>query len=142
MDSNLHRMERRPNNPAIHGAMSLRSSVPLAGNSRGLAAGSILYTLWFGLENQAAEPEWNVDAEVQNLKLVLEAARAEAAEWNLHQVQLWDPSPLVAEWVAKTGIPHRAEERTEESLGCLRWYGSSGGEDSVEWVYNEKYAWC
>ena len=108
------------------------------------ASGNTLYILRLGIESQFGDTDRrDVDVEMENLKLVLQAAQTEASEWNLHQVQLWDPSPEVAEWIVKTGIPHRAEVRTQESLGCLQWYGNGGSkEGDVDWLYNEKYAWC
>lgn len=108
------------------------------------ASGNTLYILRLGIESQFTDTAGgNVDAQIENLKLILLAAQAEAAEWNLQQIQLWDPSPLVSGWIARTGVPHRAETRTEESLGCLQWYGVDGSrDDNVDWLYNEKYAWC
>lgn len=106
------------------------------------ATGNTLYILRLGIESRLTDTAQRFeDAEVENLKLVLRAAQAEAAEWNLQQIQLWDPSPLVAEWVAKAGIPYRSVKRTETSLGCLQWYGK-GKEDEIDWLHNEKYAWC
>lgn len=104
----------------------------------GNAAQNVLYILRLGME---VIGDGNEDEDVvRNLGLVLHAAMVEANEWNLHHVQLWDPSSVVARLVQKTGIPYRAETRTNESLGCLRWYGRE--DEEVEWLYNEKYAWC
>lgn len=110
----------------------------------GTSGRNVLYILRLVLEARLPDAaRQDADVEIQNLKLVLEAARAEAAEWDIPQVQLWDPSPVVAGWVEKTGITHRAVNRTGDSLACLRWYGGGSEKgDAVEWVYNEKYAWC
>lgn len=40
-------------------------------------------------------------------------------------------------------IPHRKVEREKDSIASLLWYGEgSGKEDTLEWIGNEKYAWC
>lgn len=108
------------------------------------ASGNTLYILRLGVEDQRdGMTQSGVDVQVENLRLVLEAARAEAFEWDLQTIQLWDPSPTVTEWIERTGIPHRAEKRTEEGIGCLRWYGKGEGKQhEIDWLYNEKYAWC
>ena len=107
------------------------------------ASGNTLYILRLVFEDQTGDTDrQDIDGRVESLKVLVQAAQAEAAEWNLHQVVLWDPSPVVAECIAKTGIPHQVETRTEESLGCLQWYGNEESKDDVHWLYNEKYAWC
>lgn len=78
-----------------------------------------------------------------NLKAVIEAAQAEAAEWKLSFVNLWDPSSSVQELIKRTAIQHRKVDREDESIASLRWYGKgSGKEDMLDWVANEKFAWC
>jgi hypothetical protein len=80
---------------------------------------------------------------VQHLRAILEAAQAEAAEWHLDVVQLWDPSPLVLDLLPDTGIEYEVVERQNESIASLFWYNESGQKaDTLPlWVNNEHYAW-
>ena len=69
------------------------------------------------------------------------AAQTEAAQWDMKEVQLWNPgsSALAAAQIldAKATVEHREKE----SITSLLWYGGGSWED-VEWVCNEKYGWC
>lgn len=83
------------------------------------------------------------DSQVEQMRAILQTARAEAAEWKLHRVMLWDPTSLVLELVRRTGIQHRRIEREHEGIASLLWYGEGNGkEDTLEWLGNEKYGWC
>lgn len=83
------------------------------------------------------------EKQVDHLRAVIETAQGEAAEWKLSSVHLWDPSSLVQEWIEKSSVRHCKVDREDESIASLLWYGNgSGREDMLEWVANEKYAWC
>lgn len=104
------------------------------------ASMNTLYILRLVFENEA---RWESDLQVKALRAVLLASQAEAAQWGLHSVKLWGPSTAVQEMVKRTGIKYRHEDREKEGICSLRWYGEgSSQEDEVEWVGNEKYAWC
>lgn len=75
------------------------------------------------------------------LHKIIDAARREAAEWHVGSVHLWDPSFLVRELVQEGGLEYEYVERDTESIPSLMWYGPGDGKD-IEWVANEKYAWC
>ena len=124
------------------------------GDPESASSGNTLYILRLVIENQG---NWHIllpDREVRydpgylrlqaaQLKTVLQAAQAEAAQWNLSSVNLWNPSPLVQELIERTGLQHCKVEREEESIASLLWYeGRSDEDESVEWIGNEKYAWC
>lgn len=36
---------------------------------------------------------------------------------------------------------YRGRGYASASLGCLQWYGK-GNENEIDWLHNEKYAWC
>ena len=67
-----------------------------------------------------------------NISAVLHTAQNEAAEWNLHQVRLWNPSPELEEAIKhqRIGIAYRRVERDEEEeeggISSLSWYGGDG----------------
>ncbi|KAK2041385.1 hypothetical protein LZ31DRAFT_472603 [Colletotrichum somersetense] len=72
------------------------------------------------------------------IEALLRLARAEAAEWKVNNVELWNPDPRVRALVERAGVPHRFVERETDSIASLMWYG----EGEVEWVLNEKFGWC
>ncbi|KAK1585585.1 uncharacterized protein LY79DRAFT_518626 [Colletotrichum navitas] len=79
------------------------------------------------------------DAFVQDaVEALLRLARAEAAEWRVNNVELWNPDPRVRALVERAGISHEFVERETHSIASLMWYG----EGEVEWVLNEKFGWC
>jgi hypothetical protein len=118
------------------------------------SSGNTLYILRLVIENQAildglslgnklSDSNKPYCVPVEELRAVLQAAQSEAAEWKLQHVKLWDPSPQVEELVKLTGMPHRNEDREEEGICCLQWYGEGDGkEDSLDWIGKEKYSWC
>ncbi|KFY16886.1 hypothetical protein V492_01034 [Pseudogymnoascus sp. VKM F-4246] len=85
---------------------------------------------------------------VQEVVSILRAAQAEAHEWGLGKVVVWNPDERVKE-ACKIIIGKDVEvkNRTEGSVPCLRWNGKDGGgkgevEAGVEWLALEKYCWC
>ena len=78
---------------------------------------------------------------------VLRAAQAEAANWDLKKVVLWNPSPSTLA-ACKLIVAYEevfVRQRIEGSIPCLRWKGEHDGreaEKGVEWVAVEKYSWC
>jgi GNAT superfamily N-acetyltransferase len=125
------------------------------GDPGSASSGNTLYILRLVIENQAVGgsissegTEVMYDArqrELQavQLKAVLESAQCEAAAWNLADVKLWHPTPLIEELIECAGIRYCKVEREQEGIGSLLWFGEgSGRDDTFEWIGNEKYAWC
>ena len=116
------------------------------GDPESTSSENTLYVLRLVIENQgtaSATDAEHGDSQVEQMKAVVQNAQVEAAEWNLHRVMLWDPTPLVLKLVERTAIPHRRIERDHEGIASLLWYGEgSGNEDKLEWLGNEKYGWC
>ncbi|KAH7385734.1 hypothetical protein BKA66DRAFT_461896 [Pyrenochaeta sp. MPI-SDFR-AT-0127] len=77
------------------------------------------------------------------LKAVLQAAQAEAFEWKLDVVVLWDPTPLVCHMLTQMDMNHVVVERDEDSIASGLWYDEKGGicDAAPLWVNNEHYAW-
>lgn len=89
------------------------------------------------------EDETDVEANAAKLKGILEIAQAEAKEWQLGHVELWNPTEVLKQIVMGTGLEHSEVEREEESIASLMWYGEgSGTSDDIHWFGNEKYGWC
>ncbi|KAF2972709.1 hypothetical protein GQX73_g863 [Xylaria multiplex] len=78
------------------------------------------------------------------LEAVLQAAQAEAAEWRLDYVNLWEPSPLVQSLIGQSGLDASWVERQENSIASALWFEEGGDavEEAPSWVNNEHYAWC
>ena len=76
-----------------------------------------------------------------NMQLVIQSAQVEAAKWKFGCVKLWNPSDFVKELATKAGVEFSEVERENECIGSLNWYGP-GDEEKVEWIGNERYAWC
>ncbi|KAK7444943.1 hypothetical protein Landi51_08301 [Colletotrichum acutatum] len=79
------------------------------------------------------------------LKAVLQAAQAEAADWRLDQVQLWDPSPMVKCLLDRSGLDAVYIERQSHSIASLLSFEDGeglGSEDAPILINNEHYAWC
>lgn len=80
---------------------------------------------------------------VQEVVSVLRAAQAEAHEWGLAKVVVWNPDERVKEACKVImGKEVEVKNRTEGSVPCLRWNGKGEVEAGVEWLALEKYCWC
>ncbi|KAL2866451.1 GNAT family N-acetyltransferase [Aspergillus lucknowensis] len=80
---------------------------------------------------------------VEHVRAVLQAARAEAAQWRLGTVKLWSPSKELERLIESGGITFQRRTRIQESIPCLQWYGEGNVlPGTLNWVLNEKYAWC
>ena len=81
--------------------------------------------------------------QADSLIAVLQHAQAEAAEWKLDYVELWEPSSWVQDVITKSSLGHCKVEREEASVASGLWYGENGGcEAPPVWINNEHYAWC
>ncbi|KAL1639149.1 hypothetical protein SLS58_008236 [Diplodia intermedia] len=117
------------------------------------SANNVLYILRLVVEGEGGGEKASVEdqerrAEMRDeqagyLKAVLQAAQAEAAEWSLGCVELWDPTPMVQDMIVQSGMEHSVVEREEDSIASGLWYDEDGGVGPApEWLHNEHYAWC
>ena len=101
-------------------------------------SGNALHILRLVIEDNTSSAE-NAEA----LKSILQVAQAEALECKVSDVQFWNPTEVIKELMQKTGLEWKEEDRQEESIASLMWYGEgSGTSDEIAWVVNEKYGWC
>ncbi|KAJ5893748.1 hypothetical protein N7495_005439 [Penicillium taxi] len=102
---------------------------------------NILYILhWVYDEPKSVEEESSL---VQAIVGILERAQEEAHEWGLSKVEFWNPSPLLQKAVAKLDPNIQLVHREKSSICSLRWTGAEHGlSDDVDWLFNEKFAWC
>lgn len=88
------------------------------------------------------EDETRPDEELAaGLRAVVRTAQAEAAEWNTPEVHVWNPPPRLRGLVEKCGVEHEFVVRDKNSIASLMWHGEEPTVD-VDWVANEKFAWC
>jgi hypothetical protein len=86
------------------------------------------------------------------VKLLFQVAQKEAAASKMLDVHVWNPSDLVtragraiATDDSKGGSPKEVlVHREEESIPSLLWLGHTDSSSTleVEWLANEKFAWC
>ncbi|TVY54596.1 Uncharacterized protein LCER1_G002995 [Lachnellula cervina] len=133
--------------PKIHGAISTGApgsrvrivfSRVFYGPLANAKSGNTLYIL-----RLVVEDETDTDENAQKLKSVLQVAQAEAKEWELESVAAWNVSDVVKGLLKRTGLEYKLVDRENDSITSLMWYGDGQGDSaSVEWVGNEKFAWC
>lgn len=116
--------------------------------------GNVLYILRLVVEgdNSANKPSHNrehwaqeekQERQVESLIAVLRCAQAEAAEWQLDHVKLWEPSSWVRSVITKSNIGyHRVERENDSIASCLWYHDDDEPEVAPVWINNEHYAWC
>lgn len=101
-----------------------------------------LYILRLATEDEGYwKASGKYEAAIASLLLV---AQREAQEWNLEEVEVWNPS---AATLAAAQILHPSAavvRREKESIASLNWYGPHEGPaaESIDWLERDKYVWC
>lgn len=72
---------------------------------------------------------------------LLVVAQAEAGKWGMGEVDIWNPTSCTLAAARMLDSSAQVVHREKESIASLRWYGEKADEQ-VEWMSNEKYAWC
>ncbi|OHE97347.1 lysine acetyltransferase [Colletotrichum orchidophilum] len=96
--------------------------------------GNTMHILRLAIEDETSGDEYVQEA----IEALLRLVRAQAAEWKVNNVEMWNPEPRIRGLIEKAGIPHEFVERENDSIASLMWYGQG----EVEWVLNEKFGWC
>ncbi|KAL2262269.1 hypothetical protein VTK26DRAFT_1951 [Humicola hyalothermophila] len=99
--------------------------------------GNTLHVLRVVVEDET-QPD---DELVAGFRAIVQIAKAEAAEWKTQDVQVWNPPPKVKGLIDKTGIEYEFVDRATDSIASLMWYGEEPTAE-IDWVANEKFAWC
>jgi hypothetical protein len=87
------------------------------------------------------DPEQPEEELVAGFRSIVQIAQHEAAEWKTQDIQVWNPTPKIRGLVEKCGIESEFVNRDNNSIASLRWYGEEPTAE-LDWVANEKYAWC
>ncbi|KAI5300968.1 hypothetical protein KEM55_003596 [Ascosphaera atra] len=81
-------------------------------------------------------------ATVKALAACLIRAQAEAKEWNMHAVKVWNASPLTEKAVKLIDPNRQIVHRENDHVSSLRWYGKDLGlGEKPDWWWIERYAW-
>lgn len=129
--------------PAIKGAGEEHSGVYCAWNRNfgETPKENTLYILRW-VYDEPTTPE-ETDATVKSMASILRRAQLEAYEWNMAQVEFWNPTPLLEKAVALLDPTAKVVHREDSSIACFRWTDAEKGPaKDVDWFWNEKYAWC
>lgn len=82
-------------------------------------------------------------ATIEAMAAILRRAQHEAHEWGMATVEFWNPTLLMQKAVSLLDPTIQVVHREQSSIASLRWTGAENGlGDDVEWLWNEKYAWC
>ncbi|EMD61714.1 hypothetical protein GGP41_004303 [Bipolaris sorokiniana] len=98
---------------------------------------------WEGSSSQAngtARDHSHEDA----VAALLAMAQREAEEWKMEKVEMWSPPPTALTAARRLHPSANVVHRDVDSIPSLRWYPEHRGPvaDKIDWVANEKYAWC
>ncbi|CAI6246490.1 unnamed protein product [Periconia digitata] len=111
--------------------------------------GNTLHILRLVFENHVQAGKENVDAGSRHLDenmvvALMLAAQEEAQRWTMEQVEMWNPSEVALAAAQKLHSTAKLVQRDRESIASLKWYPEHAGPvaSSIDWVCNERYAWC
>jgi hypothetical protein len=72
-------------------------------------------------------------------------AQIEAAEWNMEEVEIWNPTDATVKAAQSLYPEAKVVDRETDSIASLMWYGERINDgpvaDYVDWLGNEKYGW-
>lgn len=110
------------------------------GGSDGYPVTNMLHFLRLAVEDEGISDEELGEA----LRGIFAAANREAGIWECTTVDTWSPSERIQNVVKDRlpGLSAKMVTRKDHNLASLRWFGEGGDAKEVDWVVNEKYAWC
>ncbi|KAF2204862.1 hypothetical protein GQ43DRAFT_437555 [Delitschia confertaspora ATCC 74209] len=75
---------------------------------------------------------------------LLQVAQQEAQEWNMEEVEAWNPTSATVSATQKLDPNAIVVNRDMESIASLKWFPNHEGSvaESIDWIGNEKYGWC
>jgi len=97
-------------------------------------------------ESDAASEE--VAKQVKSTEMVsavaslLAVAQTDASQWNMGEVEIWNPSSVTLAAARLLNPSAEVTHREKDSIASLKWYGDSSEADKIKWLGNEKFGWC
>lgn len=77
-----------------------------------------------------------------SIRAIVSASRMEAKDWLCANLELWNPNERVKKLALDmSDLGGKFVVRETEEITSMNWFGE-GSADDVEWVANEKFAWC
>jgi hypothetical protein len=100
---------------------------------------NVLHVLRLVVEDETAGSD--CDAAISAL---LAMAQQEAEKWKLEHVELWNPSAMAMAGAQRLDPNAKVTIRDTESIASMQWHPEHNGPvaDKIDWMSNEKYAWC
>ena len=125
----------------IKGAMSLdRKRWVIWNRDFGSSSSQLFIVRYVNLSHGENETE-----EEMQVASLLRAAGLEAKKWGLKKVTMWNPDEITVR-AARRVVDSEAKiiDRETDSICSLMMHpeGAGSGPEEVEWLINEKYAWC
>jgi hypothetical protein len=79
-----------------------------------------------------------------SIAALMAAAQREAEEWKMEHVEIWNPSSHTVKAAQRLQPSAKVVDRDEESIASLQWFPQHDGPvaEKIDWISNEKYAWC
>lgn len=98
-----------------------------------------LHFLRFVVENEDGLSD---DELAEAIQAIVSASRTEAMDWLCANLELWNPAERVKRLaLEKNDLGGKFVVRETEEIASLNWFGE-GSTDDIEWIANEKFAWC
>ncbi|KAF5678824.1 lysine acetyltransferase [Fusarium heterosporum] len=134
--------------PTVHGALYTPPDTP---NSR-------IWAIWTGnFYGMLDKPEKNIlrivrlviedetisdETLTKGIQAIASSAQKTAKEWSCSKVEVWNPQNRVQK-AAESIQSLRAKffVRENNNIASLQWFGEDSNE-GIEWIANEKFAWC
>jgi hypothetical protein len=75
---------------------------------------------------------------------LLVVAQREAEEWKMEHMEIWNPTSATASAARRLDSSAKVVDRDVESIASLQWFPKHDGPmvEKIDWISNEKYAWC
>ncbi|KAL4923971.1 uncharacterized protein BDV17DRAFT_224361 [Aspergillus undulatus] len=126
--------------PMVKGAGDVDAKVYCAWNRNfgSTPQENTLYILRWVYDEPTSSEE--TEKTIKAMAAIIRRAQLEAHEWNMAKVAFWNPTPLLEKAVALLDPNAKIVHRETDSIASLRWCGNP--DEKVEWLLNEKYAWC
>jgi hypothetical protein len=95
---------------------------------------------------ERASHDQDLSVYIPAIAALLRLALQEAKEWNMADVNVWNPTETTIKAAQTIAPSTQVIHRDSESIASLMWYGDRPQEGSVveyiDWLGNEKYGWC
>ncbi|KIW06906.1 hypothetical protein, variant [Verruconis gallopava] len=95
---------------------------------------------------ERASADADMSAYIPAISSLFAAALSEAQKWNMHEVEIWNPTEPTVRAAQALYPGAKVIDRDNESIASLMWYGprktTGPVADEVDWLGNEKYGWC